>query len=304
MADDTTTQTAVRPGVTLLCAAAAASGALASGAVVGALGPVARTGHGEQALVAGVLVGLALIGALLCLYLAVIWALAALVVMVGPASRSGAAVLAALRVLAPRLARRLSTGAVVATAATALVIAPGSAAESIPERTAGASGPASSVSVTEGGDHAIPQSSRLVSAQGPSTESDRDAASSDGTAGGPDAPRDDGDAAAEIDAPPSLGWGEETSPEPSDAPEAPEAPDAPEAPPPDPPRIVIVRSGDSLWSITEDLLGPAPSDPAEIAASWPQLHEMNRDLIGPDPDRLHPGQELTVPTSLTPQDTP
>jgi nucleoid-associated protein YgaU len=61
---------------------------------------------------------------------------------------------------------------------------------------------------------------------------------------------------------------------------------------------VVVRPGGTLWSITDDVLGPAPDDPSLPALSWPLLHEANRDVIGEDPDLLLPGQVLTVPAGL------
>ncbi|RJU02931.1 LysM domain-containing protein [Arthrobacter frigidicola] len=57
---------------------------------------------------------------------------------------------------------------------------------------------------------------------------------------------------------------------------------------------VVVRSGDSLWSIAAARLGPLASD-AEIAASWPRWYARNASLIGPDPDLLTPGQTLAAP---------
>src|SRR5699024_9102369 len=72
---------------------------------------------------------------------------------------------------------------------------------------------------------------------------------------------------------PGLGWTESE-------PVAPEEPRAVDDPAPQEPLTVTVRHGDSLWSISEDLLGPAPSDSAAIAAAWPLLHEANEDLIG------------------------
>jgi hypothetical protein len=47
-----------------------------------------------------------------------------------------------------------------------------------------------------------------------------------------------------------------------------------------------VRRGDSLWSIAKDQLG----DPA----LWPQLYALNRDVVGPDPDLIQPGQLLRL----------
>ncbi len=64
-------------------------------------------------------------------------------------------------------------------------------------------------------------------------------------------------------------------------------------------RSIVVDPGDSLWSITDDLLGSA-SD-TEIARAWPALYEANRDLVGHDPNLIHPGQKLVVPTVLEEQ---
>lgn len=57
---------------------------------------------------------------------------------------------------------------------------------------------------------------------------------------------------------------------------------------------LTVRPGDSLWSLTARRLGPQAT-PARIAASWPRLYAMNRRLIGPDADLIHPGQRLVAP---------
>jgi len=64
-------------------------------------------------------------------------------------------------------------------------------------------------------------------------------------------------------------------------------------------RSVVVGAGDSLWSITDDLLGGA-SDTA-VARAWPALYEANRDVVGRDPNLIHPGQELVVPAVLEEQ---
>lgn len=68
---------------------------------------------------------------------------------------------------------------------------------------------------------------------------------------------------------------------------------------PAPVRTITVAPGDSLWSISDDLLGPGPDEDAEIARTWPRLHTANRAVIGPDPDHIEPGQELVVPLPLT-----
>lgn len=61
------------------------------------------------------------------------------------------------------------------------------------------------------------------------------------------------------------------------------------------PDTVVVRAGDTLWDIAARHLGPQ-ADAAAIAEAWPQWHEANRDLIGPDPDFLLPGTSLTPPS--------
>ena len=63
------------------------------------------------------------------------------------------------------------------------------------------------------------------------------------------------------------------------------------------PRHVEVRPGDSLWSLTEGLLG-THSTAAAVARGWPLLHAANRARIGPDPDLVLPGTTLRVPTDL------
>lgn len=62
-------------------------------------------------------------------------------------------------------------------------------------------------------------------------------------------------------------------------------------------REVTVRGGDSLWDICASELGPLVSD-VDIALAWPQLYQHNRDVIGPDPGLLRPGQVLRVPPGL------
>ena len=57
---------------------------------------------------------------------------------------------------------------------------------------------------------------------------------------------------------------------------------------------VVVHRGDSLWSIAARHLGPQASD-AEIAQAWPQWFDLNRDVIGDDPDLILPGQILRAP---------
>lgn len=63
------------------------------------------------------------------------------------------------------------------------------------------------------------------------------------------------------------------------------------------PRTVVVRPGDCLWDIAATYLAPGGGD-AEIATAWPLLYAANRDVIGPDPDLILPGQVLVLPEGL------
>lgn len=62
---------------------------------------------------------------------------------------------------------------------------------------------------------------------------------------------------------------------------------------PGPLPTVVVASGDTLWSIAAHRLGPDASD-AEIEACWRRLYDLNRAVIGPDPDLIRPAQRLEV----------
>lgn len=59
-------------------------------------------------------------------------------------------------------------------------------------------------------------------------------------------------------------------------------------------REIVVHRGDTLWSIAARHLGPQASD-AEIAQAWPRWFDLNRGLIGDDPDHILPGQILRIP---------
>jgi resuscitation-promoting factor RpfA len=71
------------------------------------------------------------------------------------------------------------------------------------------------------------------------------------------------------------------------------AEDAEVGKPPMPVRRVVVQPGDSLWSIAAEIL--ETSDPARIARYWPRIHQLNRQLIGADPNLIFPGQVLELP---------
>lgn len=57
---------------------------------------------------------------------------------------------------------------------------------------------------------------------------------------------------------------------------------------------IVVKPGDSLWTIVAKQLGPMASD-AEVAEAWPLWYEANKQLIGAQPDVLLPGQVLHAP---------
>jgi LysM domain len=61
------------------------------------------------------------------------------------------------------------------------------------------------------------------------------------------------------------------------------------------PRFVDVRPGDSLWRIAQTLLPPGATN-GEIAREWHRIHQANSDRIGADPDLIHPGTRLTLPS--------
>ena len=62
------------------------------------------------------------------------------------------------------------------------------------------------------------------------------------------------------------------------------------------PERVVVHRGDTLWDIAARHLGEHATD-QDVAEAWPLWYAANRDVIGDDPDLIHPGQRLVVPTS-------
>lgn len=58
---------------------------------------------------------------------------------------------------------------------------------------------------------------------------------------------------------------------------------------------VVVKTGDSLWSIAAARLGPFATD-VEVALTWPKWYDANRVTIGGDPTVLLPGQILRPPS--------
>lgn len=56
----------------------------------------------------------------------------------------------------------------------------------------------------------------------------------------------------------------------------------------------VVQPGDSLWLIASRHLHPGASE-TEIAATWPRWFAANREVVGNDPNLLHPGTQLVNP---------
>lgn len=54
------------------------------------------------------------------------------------------------------------------------------------------------------------------------------------------------------------------------------------------PKTYTVRSGDTLWGIAKLQLGSGNR--------WRDIYNLNAGLIGPNPDRITPGQELVMPS--------
>ena len=58
-----------------------------------------------------------------------------------------------------------------------------------------------------------------------------------------------------------------------------------------------VARGDSLWKIARIVLEEHDGETtgAEISTLWKAIYEVNTDVIGGDPNLIHPGQVLTIP---------
>ena len=69
-------------------------------------------------------------------------------------------------------------------------------------------------------------------------------------------------------------------------------PKPPAAPPAPAAKTYTVAPGDTLWAIAKKQLG--------AGNRWPEIYEKNRAVIGDNPDRIKPGQVLTIPESSAP----
>ena len=63
-------------------------------------------------------------------------------------------------------------------------------------------------------------------------------------------------------------------------------------------RAVVVRPGDSLWSVSEERLGPNAS-PRSVMKGAERIHELNRARIGADPNLILVGQKLLLPPAMS-----
>jgi resuscitation-promoting factor RpfA len=59
--------------------------------------------------------------------------------------------------------------------------------------------------------------------------------------------------------------------------------------------VVLVHPEDTLWDIAASSLPIAHSD-ADVARAWPRWYATNREVIGPDPGNIRPGQRLVPPS--------
>jgi nucleoid-associated protein YgaU len=58
---------------------------------------------------------------------------------------------------------------------------------------------------------------------------------------------------------------------------------------------VEVQPGDSLWRLSQQR-SPATASTQDVARLVERTYRSNRRVIGPDPDLIHPGQRLRIPT--------
>ena len=54
-----------------------------------------------------------------------------------------------------------------------------------------------------------------------------------------------------------------------------------------PGKSYTIKSGDTLSDIAQELLGDANR--------WKEIYKMNKDVIGDNPDMIHPGTKLSLP---------
>ncbi len=71
----------------------------------------------------------------------------------------------------------------------------------------------------------------------------------------------------------------------------------PGPPPTDGPgEVRVVRQGDTLWALASERL-PGSATPDQVDRAWRAIHRRNREVVGPDPDLIVPGQSLVLPAA-------
>ena len=60
---------------------------------------------------------------------------------------------------------------------------------------------------------------------------------------------------------------------------------------------IVVRRGDCLWNLAAELIGPS-AEASDVASAARALYRDNRHRVGPDPNLIFPGTQLTLPEVL------
>jgi nucleoid-associated protein YgaU len=60
---------------------------------------------------------------------------------------------------------------------------------------------------------------------------------------------------------------------------------------------IVVRRGDCLWNLAAELIGPT-ADASDVGSAARALYRANRHRVGPDPNLIFPGTQLTLPEVL------
>jgi hypothetical protein len=56
-----------------------------------------------------------------------------------------------------------------------------------------------------------------------------------------------------------------------------------------------VEQGDTLWDIAASHLAPTERSLSKVARYWQRIYRANRQVVGGDPDLIHPGTRLEIP---------
>jgi hypothetical protein len=61
-------------------------------------------------------------------------------------------------------------------------------------------------------------------------------------------------------------------------------------------RSYVIQPGDTLWEVAEAHISPSQRSASRIDRYWRQVHAANRDVLGDDPDLIHPGVRVVLPS--------